>query len=341
MKALPNLQTLVTHSNPSDSWRTVCLDEARAMIRADGASYWRFDDGTQQLELDLARGMEFMGASGPRRVGLDDNEVAPALKTRTTFLCQLKNENESLNSMAVPLIVGGAFWGVFQLVRRGSEAFLQRDADLANIFIKQLSVTLENRDMVNNRERFYLELVQTLADTLDSRDASTEGQTRRARRLARGVAKELDLPEEFIYYLEFAALMHDIGKIAIDEQLLKKPGKLTPEEFEIIKKHPEFGHKILAPVTMLAPVAPMVLYHQEWFNGKGYPEGLSGEEIPLGARIVALLDAWGAMTCDRPWRHALTVAEAVAELRKGSGTQFDPKIVDAFITTIEKQGNVL
>ena len=112
------------------------------------------------------------------------------------------------------------------------------------------------------------------------------------------MAQELDMPEQFVYYLEFAALLHDIGKLAIDESLLKKPGKLTPEEFEIVKKHPEIGYKILAPVTMLAPVAPMVLYHQEWFNGKGYPEGLSGEEIPLGARIVAVLDAWAAMTSD-------------------------------------------
>lgn len=146
------------------------------------------------------------------------------------------------------------------------------------------------------------------------------------------------MPEEFIYYLEFAALMHDIGKIAIDEQLLKKPGKLTPQEYEIIKKHPEFGHKILAPVTMLAPVAPMVLYHQEWFNGKGYPEGLSGEEIPLGARIVAILDAWSAMTSTRPWRPALSYDQAVQEIKKGAGTQFDPKVVDAFIATIERQG---
>jgi HD-GYP domain-containing protein (c-di-GMP phosphodiesterase class II) len=227
---------------------------------------------------------------------------------------------------------------VFRFVRQGGEAISNRDSDLIAMFVRQLSISLENRDMVNNREKFYLELVQTLADILDSRDASTKGQTQRARGLARAMARELDLPDEFIYYLEFAALMHDIGKIGIEESILKKPGKLTPQEFEIMKKHPEMGHKILAPVTMLAPVAPMVLYHQEWFNGKGYPEGLSGEEIPLGARIVAIIDAWTAMTSDRPWRPALSEDVAVREIRKGAGTQFDPKVVDAFVAAIEKQG---
>jgi HD-GYP domain-containing protein (c-di-GMP phosphodiesterase class II) len=216
-----------------------------------------------------------------------------------------------------------------------------RELDLMTMFVKQLALVLEHREMISNREKFYLELVQTLAEILDSRDASTQGQTKRARTLARAVARELDMPEQFVYYLEFAALLHDIGKLAIDESLLKKPGKLTPEEFEIVKKHPEIGYKILAPVTMLAPVAPMVLYHQEWFNGKGYPEGLSGEEIPLGARIVAILDAWAAMTSDRPWRAALSIEQSLQEIRKGAGTQFDPKVVEAFVTAVEKTGESL
>jgi HD-GYP domain-containing protein (c-di-GMP phosphodiesterase class II) len=229
-------------------------------------------------------------------------------------------------------------WGVFHFVRSGEEKLMSHDADLVYMFVEQLALALENRDMTQNREKFYLELVQSLADILDSRDAATEGQTKRARRLAKGVARELDMPDEFIYYLEYAALLHDIGKIAIDDHVLKKPGKLTPQEFEMIKKHPELGHRILSPITMLAPVAPMVLYHQEWFNGKGYPEGLSGEEIPLGARIVGLLDAWLAMTSIRPWRPALSKEEAMKEILKGSGTQFDPKVVEAFQATVEKQG---
>lgn len=338
-RALPNLQASFGDVKLQDGWQTLALDETRALLWADGASYWRFLEHERELELQAARGLESTVRETRVKLDTEENALVQASKTRVPVL-QTDNEivSEPQSVLAVPLIGSGTLLGVFRFIRKGEEKISARELDLIGMFIKQLALVIENREMVNNREKFYLELVQTLADILDSRDASTQGQTERARRLARGVAQELDMPEQFIYYLEFAALLHDIGKIAIDESLLKKPGKLTPQEFEIVKKHPEIGYKILSPVTMLAPVGPMVLYHQEWFNGKGYPEGLSGEEIPLGARIVAILDAWAAMTSDRPWRAALTLEEALKEVRKGAGTQFDPGVVEAFVATIEKHG---
>jgi HD-GYP domain-containing protein (c-di-GMP phosphodiesterase class II) len=131
--------------------------------------------------------------------------------------------------------------------------------------------------------------------------------------------------------------MHDIGKIGIADHILLKPGKLSDEEQEVIRKHPSIGHRIIAPVQFLTPVAPMVLYHQEWFDGSGYPEGLSGEEIPLGARIVAVIDAYDAITSNRPYRKALTQKIAINELKKGAGKQFDPKIVDIFINILSQE----
>lgn len=335
LKSLPVLQGIITQPKNADRWTSRTLDEIRIMVHAEGGAFWKFRDGTQELDLDVDHGA---GDAEKGSVRLDTvTEIGEAAVKRIPVIGV---NNKGSSTVAIPLVVNGELRGVFRFLRRGEEPFTQREADLVNVFMRQLALALENQDMVRNREKFYLELVQALADALDSRDASTEGQTRRARRLARAIATELDMPEEFIYYLEFAALMHDIGKIVIDEQLLRKPGKLTPQEFEIIKKHPEFGHKILAPVAMLAPVAPMVLYHQEWYNGQGYPEGLSGEEIPLGARIVALLDAWSAMTSDRPWRKAMSSQEAITELKKGAGTQFDPKVVDAFLTAIQKLGTM-
>ncbi len=339
-RALPNLQAVVGDVNAVEGWQTMALDEARALLWADGASYWRVNETQKELELSVSRGLET--TIKETRVHIDkspDDALSQAAKTRVPVL-MTNNEivSEPQSTLAVPLVISGNLWGVFRFLRKGEDKLGSRELDLLSMFVRQLSVVIENREMTTHRERFYLELVQTLAEILDSRDSATIGQTKKARALARRVAHELDMPEQFTYYLEFAALLHDIGKIAIDESVLRKPGKLTPEEFDMIKKHPEIGYKILAPVTMLAPVAPMVLYHQEWFNGKGYPEGLSGEEIPLGARIVAILDAWSAMTSDRPWRTALPKDEALKEIRKGSGSQFDPRVVEAFVAAVEKHG---
>ncbi len=343
-RALPNLQASFNDVKSPDKWQVVALDEARALLWADGASYWTHLEKEQVLEVVVSRGLNAASAAAHIALekGTTDDILVQAVTTRAATL-QSNNEivSEPDSAIAIPLIVLGVVRGVFHFIRKGDDRFSSRELDLMLMFVKQLSLVLEHREMISNREKFYLELVQTLAETLDSRDASTLGQTKRARTLARGMAEELDMPEQFVYYLEFAALLHDIGKLAIDDSLLKKPGKLTPEEFEIVKKHPEIGYKILAPVTMLAPVAPMVLYHQEWFNGKGYPEGLSGEEIPLGARIVAILDAWTAMTSDRPWRAALSAEKSLQEIRKGAGTQFDPKVVEAFVSTIEKIGSTI
>lgn len=329
-RALPGLRAALAGPSVDDAfWKTVGLDEARALIWADGACYWRYIEKDDSLELDVAKGAPGL-APVHQRMPASAGPVAEAVQKRLPVAAD--------SELFVPLVVLDELRGLFQFRRSSTPGFSKREEEFASMFIGQIALALENREMAVNRERFYLELVQTLADALDSKDSSTKGQSRRARELARGVARELDLPEEFSYYLEFAALMHDIGKIGIDESVLRKPGKLTAEEFEQVKKHPELGHRILAPVSLLAPVAPMVLYHQEWFNGQGYPDGLAGEEIPLGARIVAILDAWSAMTSDRPWRKALTLEAAIQELRKGAGTQFDPRIVEAFLATLKNQG---
>ncbi len=321
-----------------DGWQGTVLDDLRSLLWSDGASLWIYSERERTLTVQARRGIDPPTVAERIRLDIDDGQLCQTARLRLPVIASMTDPTgEPVHALTLPLVVGADLVAVLQVVRSRGAPFAGGDADLATMFARVLSVAVENRNMVTNREKFYLELVQTLADILDSRDASTQGQTKRARRLARAIAEEMELPEEFIYYLEFAALMHDIGKIAIDESLLKKAGKLTDQEFEIIKKHPELGYKILAPVTMLAPVAPMVLYHQEWFNGKGYPEGLSGEEIPLGARIVAILDAWSAMTSSRPWRPAMTYEAAVREITKGAGTQFDPKIVEAFLAVIEDE----
>lgn len=234
--------------------------------------------------------------------------------------------------VSIPLMVKGKPIGVLNLhAKEGAEAFSDYNVKFLGILAGESAVMLHNMDLFDSLQTFYLEMVQTLARAVDSKDAYTHEHSDRARVKARRVALEMGLPEQMVRYVEYAALLHDIGKIGIDEAILLKPGKLTPEEYEQMKKHPIIGHQILSPVKYLGPVAQMVLYHQEWYDGRGYPEGLKGEEIPLGSRIVAVLDAWDAMTSDRPYRKALGREIAVGELKKGSGTQFDPRVVETFL----------
>jgi len=234
--------------------------------------------------------------------------------------------------ISIPLLVKSKPVGVLNIHATGeTESFAGYKAKFLNILAGEAAVMLHNQDLLDDLQAFCLEMVQALARTVDSRDAYARERCERARSKARRLAAELKLPDQMTRYIEYAALLHDIGKIGIDQSILLKPGKLTPEEYEVVKRHPVIGHQILAPVRHLGPVAQMVLYHQEWYDGRGYPEGLQGENIPLGARMVAVIDAWDALRSDRPYRKALTRAAAVAELRRCAGTQFDPKIIDAFL----------
>ncbi len=240
--------------------------------------------------------------------------------------------------IAIPLKLKDKPFGVLNLhLSVEKESFTDYDLKFLTLLAGETAITLENIKLYESLENFYLEMVQTLARVIDAKDSYTGDHAGRARQKARRLAEELHMPEQMLRYVEYAALLHDIGKIGIDGAILSKPGKLSQEEYEEIKKHPAIGYQILSPIHFLGPVSQMVLYHQEWFNGMGYPEGLKGEEIPLGARIVATIDAWDAMRSDRPYRKALSVDIAEDQLVKGSGKQFDPDVVKAFLK-LEKEG---
>lgn len=240
--------------------------------------------------------------------------------------------------IAIPLKLKDKPFGVLNLhLSREKESFTDYDLKFLTLLAGETAITLENIKLYESLENFYLEMVQTLARVIDAKDSYTGDHAGRAQQKARRLAEELRMPAQMVRYVEYAALLHDIGKIGIDGAILSKPGKLTNEEYEEIKKHPAIGYQILSPIHFLGPVSQMVLYHQEWFNGMGYPEGLKGTEIPLGARIVATIDAWDAMRSDRPYRKALSTEIAEDQLVKGSGRQFDPDVVQAFLR-LEKAG---
>src|ERR1035437_6151464 len=174
----------------------------------------------------------------------------------------------------------------------------------------------------------HLRTIQTLALAIDALDGATYGHLRRVQVYALELARELGLPDEERRALDAAALLHDIGKLAVPEHIISKPGRLTPEEFERMKVHPVVGAEILENVQFPYPVAPIVRAHHEKWNGTGYPYGLKGEEIPIGARIVAAVDCLDALASDRQYRRALPLYEAMAWIVEESGKSFDPKVVE-------------
>lgn len=174
-------------------------------------------------------------------------------------------------------------------------------------------------------------LICAFNQLLDLKDLNTGVHSTRLAEWALHVGGELGLSEKDLKDLEVAALLHDIGKVGIPDAILNKPGKLTTEEYELMKKHPEYGWAVLRQVPGMEQASLLILHHHESFDGKGYPGGLSGQEIPVGSRIVSVIDAFDAMVSSRPYRQGLPFEEAERRLFEASGTQFDPDVVAHFV----------
>ena len=180
-------------------------------------------------------------------------------------------------------------------------------------------------------------LLEGLIAALDYRDAETQWHSRRVSLYARRLAIELGIGDPDLTVIEHGALLHDIGKIGVRDRVLLKPGPLTPDEWEEMKRHPELGWALLQRVDYLRPASAIVLQHQEKWDGTGYPAGLRGEGIGVGARIFHIVDTLDAITSNRPYRKARTIAEAREEIARCSGTQFDPEVVSAFMSISEEE----
>ena len=195
----------------------------------------------------------------------------------------------------------------------------------------------ESNTHLNELSHLYLSTIEALAMAIDAKDQVTSGHIRRVQVHSVALAQELGVKDSReLKAIEAAALLHDLGKLAVPEYILNKPGKLTAVEFEQMKTHAAIGADILASIDFPYPVEPIVRYHHEMWNGKGYPEGITGESIPIGARILSVVDCYDALTSDRPYRRALTPEQATAVLMERRGTQYDPRVVDTFIAARER-----
>lgn len=204
----------------------------------------------------------------------------------------------------------------------------------AQLFEDLKAEAKKNRDL-------FIRTTLVLGSTIEAKDKYTSGHTQRVTNYAMMVARQMtasgsaEFPESFFENLYVAGMLHDIGKIGVPEAILNKTGKLTPEEFEIMKRHTLHGVEILKPLSELRDSLDGVKYHHERYDGKGYPDGLRGEAIPIVAAIIAVADTFDAMTTDRPYRKGLSIEEAVREVKKNSGIQFNPKVAQALVELVE------
>jgi HD superfamily phosphohydrolase YqeK len=240
-------------------------------------------------------------------------------------------------AVIVPLSDGQNLFGWLGAFGHRSEGeFGSPEASLLGSVSAILAVHASNTDLYRQQAEFLTNVVRALTSAIDAKDPYTCGHSDRVARVAVALAAELGCDRNVRETVYMSGLLHDIGKIGIDDSVLRKTSKLTDAEFEHIKLHTEIGHKILADLHQLGDVLPVVRHHHEAWNGAGYPLGLSGEQIPLVARIVAVADAFDAMSSDRPYRKGMPDNRLDEILRQGSGTQWDPQVVDAFFRIRER-----
>jgi len=217
------------------------------------------------------------------------------------------------------------------LNKTGKADFDSIDTKLLISVANEIAVFLENYRLYQDLQELFLGSLRALTSSVDAKDPYTCGHSERVSLIARYLAEQLKLDEENVNGIYLAGLLHDVGKIGIDEAVLSKPGRLSDNEFDQIKKHPRIGAEILRPIRQMEQVTQAVLSHHERYDGFGYPEGLSGNHIPLAGRIIMLADSFDAMISNRTYRGALPVGAALAEIRRFSGTQFDPELSDVFL----------
>jgi len=234
-------------------------------------------------------------------------------------------------TMSVQMAVHGEVLGILSAGTARPGVLTEADRRILSTIASQAAAGLESTRAYAWVQNNYLATIQSLAKSLEAKDTYTSGHSMRVAETAVQIAEAMGLDAEQVAMIRYAATLHDIGKIGVEDSTIRSPKRLSAEELESVRRHPELGEEILRPVQMLRPALPLIRHHHERWDGTGYPDGLAGEEIPLGARIIAVADAFDAMTSTRPYRERLSTAEALRELYVNRGKQFDPEVVYAFL----------
>ena len=326
-----------------EAMAVILLDSALELLAAESGAVLLLDRHQIYLRVSAARGApeQWLGQLLPRQEGLPWR----CLIAGRVYLTQPAEAGRQSGVEEMPLGQGVAVWapvcagphalGVLALAlgqgvqpTEDVRAFVEHAAQIAGN-------ALRRGLLMQGLQQAQLETVLALANAVNARDEYTGEHSKRLAPLAEATAKRLGCSEDELEDIRWGAMLHDIGKIAVPDPILLKPGPLTEDEWEIVRRHPERGEAIVRTVDALRRTATLIRHHQERFDGKGYPDALDGDHIPLGARILAVVDAYSAIRDRRPYKDSRSHGEAVAELRRCKGTQFDPNVVETFLSVVE------
>ncbi|MBC7093945.1 GAF domain-containing protein [Candidatus Bipolaricaulota bacterium] len=355
VQALRNIDMAITASLDPRLTLRVLLEEVTTQLAVDAADVLLLNPHVQVLEYAAGRGFRTkliertrlrLGEGHAGRAALERRVLSVSdLAQADDFLRrQLTQEEGFVAYYAAPMIAKGRVLGVLETFHRTPLGTNAEWLELLEALAAQAAIAIENAQLFHDLEQSNVDLrlaydatIEGWSRALDLRDRETEGHTQRVTEFTVKLARAMGMREEEIVHVRRGALLHDMGKMGIPDSILVKPDKLTDEEWEIMRRHPQYAYEMLSPIEYLRPALDIPYCHHEKWDGTGYPRGLKGEQIPLSARIFAVADVWDALTSDRPYRPAWPREKALEYIREQAGKHFDPKVVEAFLKLIESE----
>ena len=345
LEALQKIDRAITSTLDLTERLDIILEQLERGIPYHSAAISLLSDGIAKvtagrgfLDMEQAMGISFSVEEDPlTRQVLQERRPLVLTDAQADERFQAWGGTEYVRSwIGVPLIVRGEAIGLLTIDHREPGVYDEKSAEMALAFASQAAIAIENARAYERLKTQNLETISALATAVEVKDPYTSGHSEKVTQFTIAIAEKMGLSNDEIENLRVAGLLHDIGKIGIPDSVLNKPARLTSAERIMVDSHPVISAEIVGKIEALAHLVPIIRHHHEWYDGKGYPDRLKGKKIPLEARILAVADGFEAMTSERPYRRALTEEEALAELEKGAGTQWDPQVVEVFVKICEE-----
>jgi PAS domain S-box-containing protein/putative nucleotidyltransferase with HDIG domain len=334
---------------------SVCLDQLVKQLHIDAARILVSDPYTQRMRFAVGSGFRFGGGASLQRMLGASQASRVALGRCTVYIADLASQPDAfppstvldmqgfVSYLGVPLITNGQVQGILEIFQRSHLNPTHEWTSFAEALAAQAGAAIYSASMVERLQRVnndlcvaYDRTIEGWSHALDLRDKETEGHSQRVTEMSLRMAKAMGMNELKLVQVRRGALLHDIGKMGVPDQILLKPGPLTDEEWKIMRMHPVYAYEMLSPIEFLRPAIDIPYCHHEKWDGSGYPRKLKGVQIPISARIFAVVDVWDALRSDRPYRQRWSVDKVVNHVKSLSGSHFDPQVLDAFINELRK-----